>query len=165
MRTILFALFLGVSSQAASQPMQHFSFPEKIDEFARMKVTNGHKMHASDKDTLHYMNSQATYRLHNDTLLIYLSRFASAAEASSMLQTMQKNINAGKGGYTGLKEETVAGKKVSAAASPGKAHYFFQTGRDIFWLAAPPEYCQKLLETFMQGLTRPLPGPGSEDSF
>jgi len=151
MRRMMLALAL-VATAAVAQP-QHdrpFAFPVRILEFSLVQTTASHQQHVDRGDTLRYVNTQAVYVADTDTLLIFRSRFDSDLSARRMAAKMAENTRTGKGGYAESTQDTVLGIAVNATATVGKAHFFFQNDRDIFWLTGSPLYCYEFLEAFLK---------------
>ena len=149
-RTALIFMLGATAAVAQSQHDHQFIFPEKILGFSLSETTASHQQHIDGGDTLQYMNSQAVYVVDKDTLSIYRSRFDTINAAEKMLKKMADNTRGGKGGYADFKQDTVLGVAINAAATRGKAHFFFQHERDIFWLTGSPLYCYAFLEAFLK---------------
>jgi hypothetical protein len=151
MKRMMLVFMLGATAALAQPQHDHqFTFPEKILEFSLSETTASYKQHVDAEDTLQYMNSQALYVAGKDTLSIYRSRFETVNAAEKMLKKMADNARAGKGGYADFKKDTVLGIAINSAATRGKAHFFFQHDRDIFWLTGSPLHCYAFLEAFLK---------------
>lgn len=149
MKVVSFLCLLFLPAILYSQQMPPFHFPKHLGKFKLEKVPSNQVSHADSTGTVEYRNLRAIYAHKKDSLWIYLSRFKRPEAAKRMAERMATNLKLGKGGFVEFARDTVLGMPIYSAASPGKAHFFFQNQTDIFWLAGNPDHCYKFLEEFL----------------
>jgi hypothetical protein len=70
---------------------------------------------------------------------LYVSRYQTATEAKAQLAAMAAGIGSGTREYGHHSVTAIAGTPVHSAFGHGQVHYFFARGRDVEWLALPPQ--------------------------
>jgi hypothetical protein len=77
--------------------------------------------------------------------ILYVSRFATSAEADSQLVLMATRIGEGSPGYGHFRSFELPPGTVYQAFGNGQIHYFYAQDSDVTWLAAPPDMARPIL--------------------
>jgi len=69
---------------------------------------------------------------------VWVGQAESEAQAAQLLQAMTQRIGVGNPVFSGLERREVEGQEVFSVVGQGQRHYYYQRGRLVIWLAAPP---------------------------
>ncbi len=70
--------------------------------------------------------------------MLYLSRFATPAEAEALLTRMSEHIGKASGPYVHHTHFAVGATEIHLVLGEGRVHYFFARGPALYWLAVIP---------------------------
>ena len=150
MNTRAILLLLVLPAMAFSQQKNSFAFPDKVGDFMLRNFTTRHLQHYDDKTRVHYTNMQAVYfDGETDSLWVFVSRFDDKSHATTMVANMQKNVKMEMAGYSNFQQKKLHGLPLNAAKANNLSHYFFQSGRDIFWLTGDEKQMDNFVHQFL----------------
>jgi len=100
-------------------------------------------------------NAIGMYRSSNGCAALYLSRYQTSEAAVAQCEKMTGLIREGRESvFTHFRELSIHERKVYLCLGLGQAHYFFLTGKDLYWLAVDLPIAQASI----QELTRIVTG-------
>ncbi|TAK32635.1 MAG: hypothetical protein EPO21_14900 [Chloroflexota bacterium] len=68
---------------------------------------------------------------------VWVAAAGSEAQATQLLDSMNRRIGAGNGPFTNLQQQNVNGQTIYTVVGQGQRHYYYQQGKLVIWLAAP----------------------------
>jgi hypothetical protein len=82
---------------------------------------------------------------------VYLTRYASAAAATSDGNVMGDRIASGEGGgvFGHFRRTAINSQPVSVCMGLGQIHFFFARGRCLYWLAVDPPVAESALKALL----------------
>ncbi len=110
---------------AGYQLVQAVVGPEAIDEVNRL--------HGTDIEII-----DAWIGFYEGGGEVWVSRASDEAKARELLDDMATNIRDGDSPFRGLTRQEFQGVPVYAVTDARQVHFFYQTGAQVVWLAAPP---------------------------
>jgi hypothetical protein len=82
--------------------------------------------------------------------VLYVSQFATEEDAHAQFVAMSLGIGGGSSGYGHHTQSEIGGLKVHSVFGRGQIHYFYTSGPDVTWLAAPPAVARPLLAELLE---------------
>ena len=123
--------------------------PQSIGSLSLERVQSGEKAR-QEIDRLH--GKQINFRrgyigtYGNGRAKLWISEYDSEGEAAEGIGKMAQRIQAGKkGNFWHFREMSIQGVTVNFVVGMGQAHYFFQKGRKIIWLAVDPPLAREAI--------------------
>ncbi|MEJ2637254.1 MAG: hypothetical protein P8184_18455 [Calditrichia bacterium] len=93
------------------------------------------------------------------TATLYLSRYATAAAARSMLAEMSERIGGGGSVFRHHRKFEVNGRPVEMVLGLGQVHFFFAKDRILCWLAADVRHAAPALAQLLEAEIGDIPFP------
>jgi hypothetical protein len=101
--------------------------------------------HLHEKSVAPVESNIGIYGVGEMQAMLYVSHFASAPRADSVLAVMAEKIGTGSSGYGHHTVVTIAGTQVHGVLGHGQVHYFYTKGSDLTWLSVPPPLARPAL--------------------
>ncbi len=94
------------------------------------------------------------YRSSNGDAALYLSHYETSEAAVDQFEKMARLIRDEQGGvFTLVREMQTQGRKVYLCLGLGQAHYFFLTGKDLYWLVVDLPIAQASMQELVRLVT------------
>lgn len=140
---------MGAVSSAA-----YSTIPGQLDGLQRGETMVGSQALA-DLEQLHVKGvglSNGWIAHYGKGAVIYVGITRDNATASQLFQAMTSRIGAGNQYFKNLQQLQFGGKQVYTVTGQGQRHYYYQQGREVVWIAAPPGREEQFLKEALQAI-------------
>jgi len=141
-----FSLFLLIPLESMGNML-----PESIGEFRLQKMESGEKA-KKEIARLHGKNLDfrtgyiGTYTLGNTKAKLWISDYNSKIEAAGEVERMARRIQTREGKeFRHFRMIPIEGIPIYFVVGMGQAHYFYQTGNKVIWLAVDPRLAKETI--------------------
>jgi hypothetical protein len=153
----------GQTSEAPTADVDAGPLPLMIQGMLRVDVMAGQvaadmlgRMHGEEvAPTESYVGR---YGSGTGSATLYMSRFARAETADSLLNEMSEKIGEGADGFEHHQRFEEAGREIHMVLGQGQVHFFFARGEELIWLGIDPDLARPGLAEILA-----LPESGESD--
>jgi len=154
---LVLLVMAAVLSPFLLQRLASPALPETIGSLRRLETLDGDRA-AALVDKLHgkgvstSKNLIGAYRGAGASATLYRTVYASSAEAERNDERMAAMIERGNNAFEHFHRGVRMERTVSMCLGMGQVHFFFASGRSLYWLAVDPPVAREALEALLREL-------------